>query len=370
MSMATINMNERKYERIIDINIHHMLDETYIHLNHIKMIVSILLYIFSLRIVEGRILSPEVLSLKNKIIKLIGKCDILINDFDEIKMIVDYSNFICGNYQGIYHFIDEIYKIYNPTGQIIESKVKYILYKMIRIFIYDRDLLYPFTNHNEAKNDYLIKYNYVHKTHIFKRNYSVFSHFKKKFINKFFYLFNSLDKLIDNFKLDAIFEFKYTFLYKLTDIAVKRIFTNDKYKNDNPAFDYTGLSIDGRTLFNINSSYNKYYVIIIKYIRNIKDMNMTLQTKLISFNTELNSMDITTESIDKIAQVVDKLDELIGKLFELSKEINIRFYNHIKIILKKSTLTLDTINNKFKDDFNKYDETIKQLEDEFIIYNL
>lgn len=365
MSMATINMDEREYKRIIDIKIHPVLDESYIHLNHIKMIVSILLYIFGLRIIEGQILSPEVLSLKNKIIKLIENFDVLIDNFDEIQMIIEYSEFIFGNYQGIHHFISEIYIKYYPKEKIIiDSKVRYILYKMIRIFIYDRDLLFPFTNHNQAKNTYLIKYNYVLKDYVFKHNFNVFSNFKTKFINKFFELFDNLDKLIDKFKLDAIFELKYSCLYELTDIAIENMTQMKSYTKH----DYTAKFYSKRTLLNIKNSYLEYYIAISDYISIIKNMNNTLQDKLDLFNMELKSIDITIESIDKIAQVVDNLVKLNVKLLNLSKNININFYKHIKVILQKSTVL--GIEKMFNDSFTRYRDTIDDLEREFISYNL
>lgn len=346
-------------QQIIDKYIDPILDETYIHLNHIKMIVTILLYIFSLRVVGERLFSFKVWELKNEIIKLRKKGNILTNDFDEIKMIIDFSQFICIDYVGIYHFIDEKNIKISETTNPSQSNVKYILYNMIKIFIYDRELLFPFTNHTEDKYSYLKKYGYNNVTE--KEDYTTFKKFKDNFIDQFWNLFNYLDKLIDDFKLNVLFKIKYSFLYELTDIVVNCMFSNSNYSNH---YNFTEQQCDERTLLNIGKSYYKYNDIIQKYINYTKEINTNLQNKLTNLNMKLKSMDITIETINKIAENVNKCIELIDKLSELSKSINIGFHNHIKIILKTSTLTEDNIDDHFSPDNVNYLDSLYVLERE------
>lgn len=364
MSAVIAKKSASKYKPTIDRDINPILDETYIRLNHIKILINILLYIFSLKVVGGRINSPEVLKLKNQIIESKKKGDKLINDFNDIKMIIDFSKFIFGNYQGIYHYIDEKY---NKKGGIIKpsrSDVTFILYRMTRIFIYDRELLFPFTDHTENKIKYLIKYNYNYVTE--QEDYKIFEKFKKNFIDQFWTLFDDLDKLIDDLKLDVIFKIKYSFLYKLVDIAVNCMFsnTNNSYSNN---YDFTKCIYSNRTLLNISKSYDIYYNIVNIIIENIKNINETLQDKLTECNRFLNSISSATTIIGSIKKnVINRISQMV-EFSNLSTDINYVIINHIEKILTTSELNEHKINTEFRTDFFKYNNSIERQKT--IIYN-
>ena len=338
-----ISKSDNKYQQIINEQIHPILDESYIHLNHIKIMVSILLYIFSLKVIEKRVVTPEVLNLKNKIIKFRKKEILLINDFDEIRMIIEFFKFICNNHIGVYNYIEARWNKIKIMGDKTLSEVTCILYRMIRIFIYNRQLLFPFTNHNKNKS------------------YSTF--------NEFWDLFDDLDKLIDDLKLDSIFKIKYSFLYEIIDIVVKCIFKNGSYSNyynftDHPYTESTEST--DITLSNISQSYIKYYDIVKEdFIAPIKEINETLQEKITKCDIDLNLIDITIEEISSISEDVEILMKQMEELSKLSKIINDKFHDHIKEIFTNSILTEKQLYNQFESDFYRYMKSIEILKTEF-----
>lgn len=223
------------------------------------------------------------------------------------------------------------------------SEVTCILYRMIRIFIYNRQLLFPFTNHNKNKS------------------YSTF--------NEFWDLFDDLDKLIDDLKLDSIFKIKYSFLYEIIDIVVKCIFKNGSYSNyynftDHPYTESTEST--DITLSNISQSYIKYYDIVKEdFIAPIKEINETLQEKITKCDIDLNLIDITIEEISSISEDVEILMKQMEKLSKLSKIINDKFHDHIKEIFTNSILTEKQLYNQFESDFYRYMKSIEILKTEF-----
>jgi hypothetical protein len=354
MSVVSVENFLSHYNRIHR-DIDPILDETYIRLNHIKIKVTILLYIFGLKIIEGRIITSEVFNLKKIIFKLKEKGDTLAYDFNDIDMIISFTKFIFGNYHGIYHYINawnEEKEEIDDITKLSKTTVKNILYKMLRIFIYDRELLFPFTNHNENKKKYLIKYNYSNATE--RENYTLFENFKKKFINQFWDLFDDLDKLIDDLKLDAIFKIKYSFLYMVVDIAIQCMFSNtdNSYSNN---YNFTEQQYNERKLIDIIKGL--YYNLVNNIINNIKEINKILQDKLTKFNMDLNSTSITKDEIDVIKQNITECTEQMEKLSELSKNIN----RHIEKILTTSSLTIHNDVTQFGSNLSNYNNYIEQL---------
>jgi methyl-accepting chemotaxis protein len=358
MSEGSVRYLANKYFMRLNNDIDPILDETYLRINHLKIKVAVLLYIFGLKIIEGRIVTSEVFNLKNIIFKLKEKGDTLVNDFNDIHIIIDFLNFIFRNYQGIYYYIDAMYKHLGGIIKPSQSIVKNILYKMVSVFIYDRELLFPFTNHNEDKKKYLINYNYNDATD--QEDYTIFEKFKEKFLYKFWDLFDDLDKLIDSLKLNVIFKIKYSFLYTVVDIVIQCIFSNtdNSYLNN---FDFTEQQYNERKLLDISKSYNVYYNLVNNIIEHIKEINKTLQDKLTKFNTDLNSMNITKNEIESISQNLTNYTEQMEKLSELSNNINDNINKHIEKILTTSTLTEQEINNQFGTDLSEYNNSIEKL---------
>jgi hypothetical protein len=377
MSLVSRSGSKSKNQQIIDRDIHPVLDKTYINLNHINIMVIILLYIFGLKIVGDNILGLELLNLKDEIIKLKKKTNTLINDYDELKMIVELSQFMLSDYVALYNYIDERWiemnknktlntkKISPSTSQpppITKDKVENILNEMIRIFIYDRTLLTPFIHHQERKLEHLKAYKYTTESDSDK--YITFDKFKDSFIGKFWSLFENLKKLIDYLNLDIIFNIKYSFLYEFTTIAIESMFKSGTYSQNFKFIDIISRNTTTtRTPANISMSYQNYYNIVKReIIDKIDGINDKLKYKINECENSLSN--ITTNNISSIRNDVNELAVAIDKIFELSNDINDMFNDHVKQLYGLPVRTEDEIkdSNKLNNDFNKQINSIKELD--------